>query len=517
MKNNPAPIRATVTATAVDLAISGLPLNPGVTASDLVEVLDVSNTTNQVTGENTKVTVAGLVTGLPTFVASGSSHAAGLVPDPGVTSHATPYLLGDDGTFHQLTGAGVSYGSGTFTVSGGGGSTSPGGSTGQIQYNNAGAFGGATLTSLIDTAFGSTRGSVLYRGASGWAELSPGTNGQVLTSGGAGADPSYTTVSATPGGSTGNIQYNNAGAFGGATLSSLIDTAFGATQGTILYRGASAWVELAPGTSGQYLQTLGASANPQWANGSGSTSPGGSSGQIQYNNAGSFGGDANLTVGAGGETILGSIAAPTLSGTGQVWNDSTSKSINFTSCGVSGPGPIIAYQALSAGTVVGTSSTSPVSIFAGISTSKGTLTFPANSLQAGKILIPRFFGTYNATNTGTINAEVLLGSTVIGTMATPLNLVTASGNGWYFEVVNGVGGFQVQVGGATGKIAGSTRINFMADGAIVLCSGGTSNGAPTQATVDFTQSLTFDIKITFSNSSSSNGVGILGGWLEVWG
>jgi len=38
---------------------------------------------------------------------------------------------------------------------------------------------------------GSTRGSVLYRGAAGWAILTPGTSGDVLTSNGAGADPSY--------------------------------------------------------------------------------------------------------------------------------------------------------------------------------------------------------------------------------------------------------------------------------------------------------------------------------------
>ena len=35
-------------------------------------------------------------------------------------------------------------------------------------------------------------------------------------------------------------------------------------QGDILYRGASDWTRLAAGTSGQYLQTLGAGANPQW-------------------------------------------------------------------------------------------------------------------------------------------------------------------------------------------------------------------------------------------------------------
>lgn len=36
------------------------------------------------------------------------------------------------------------------------------------------------------------------------------------------------------------------------------------TQGSILYRGASAWVALGPGTSGNVLSTNGAGANPSW-------------------------------------------------------------------------------------------------------------------------------------------------------------------------------------------------------------------------------------------------------------
>lgn len=60
----------------------------------------------------------------------------------------------------------------------------------------AGNWEEVTILSILDW-IGSTRGSVLYRGASGWAILAPGTVGTVLTSGGAGADPSYTSVSGT--------------------------------------------------------------------------------------------------------------------------------------------------------------------------------------------------------------------------------------------------------------------------------------------------------------------------------
>ena len=43
-----------------------------------------------------------------------------------------------------------------------------------------------------------------------------GTSGQVLTSAGTGAAPTWTSASATPGGSTTQLQYNNAGAFAGS-------------------------------------------------------------------------------------------------------------------------------------------------------------------------------------------------------------------------------------------------------------------------------------------------------------
>lgn len=53
------------------------------------------------------------------------------------------------------------------------------------------------------------------------------------------------------------------------TVTSLLDRAFSSVQGSVLYRGASAWLALSPGTSGHFLQTQGAGANPQWAAGGG--------------------------------------------------------------------------------------------------------------------------------------------------------------------------------------------------------------------------------------------------------
>lgn len=48
------------------------------------------------------------------------------------------------------------------------------------------------------------------------------------------------------------------------TLTQILDNILGNTQGGVIYRGASAWAKLDPGTSGQFLKTQGASANPAW-------------------------------------------------------------------------------------------------------------------------------------------------------------------------------------------------------------------------------------------------------------
>jgi hypothetical protein len=125
-----------------------------------------------------------------------------------------------------------------------------------------------TLSALIDYALGSTRGDVLYRGASGWAVLTPGTAGQVLSTGGAGADPSWVNSGTGSAIADARILANISGGSAIAaanTLTNILDYILGSSQGDLIQRGASAWVVLAPGTAGQVLKTGGAAANNVWA------------------------------------------------------------------------------------------------------------------------------------------------------------------------------------------------------------------------------------------------------------
>lgn len=60
----------------------------------------------------------------------------------------------------------------------------------------------ADLTAIA--ALAPSQGAIMIRGASGWTSLAAGTNGQVLTSSGTGADPTWTTITAGASLSTAN-------------------------------------------------------------------------------------------------------------------------------------------------------------------------------------------------------------------------------------------------------------------------------------------------------------------------
>lgn len=63
----------------------------------------------------------------------------------------------------------------------------------------------------------------------------------------------------------GIANFSSAGVVSSSSLNTLLDNFFGSTQGSIIYRGASSWQALGPATSGLFLQTQGAGANPKWA------------------------------------------------------------------------------------------------------------------------------------------------------------------------------------------------------------------------------------------------------------
>ena len=177
----------------------------------------------------------------------------------------------------------------------------PGGTTGQVQVNNAGAFAGVTNVAL--TALIQPMSSTL----SGAAPASGGGTTAYLRADGAWTVPAGT--GSGPGGSNGQVQVNNAGALGGisaTTLTSLI------AQFT---SGAAGVVPASGGGTTAFLRADGAWTTPGAA-------IGGTSGQVLFNNGGSASGftasgDATISVPSGVVTLatvnsnVGTFKSPT--------------------------------------------------------------------------------------------------------------------------------------------------------------------------------------------------------------
>lgn len=105
------------------------------------------------------------------------------------------------------------------------------GATGSILAGNtAAAPTFQTLSSIIDMISGApTQGAILFRGAGGWAALSPSTSGRVLTTNGAGLDPSWSTV-----GGTGTVTSVTVGGTTVTTTGTLPAVAYDITQSLTL-------------------------------------------------------------------------------------------------------------------------------------------------------------------------------------------------------------------------------------------------------------------------------------------
>ena len=146
---------------------------------------------------------------IPVFGPSGTAHSTGLVPDPGAVAGTSKFLR-EDATFVVPSGSGTA-------------------ADKTIRSNISGGVAvdaDNTLTAILDSIIGTTRGNIVVRGASVWAALALGSNTQVLQSNG--TDLAYATLST----SGALISYNI------YTTSQTITIPAGATKALVKLRGA---------------------------------------------------------------------------------------------------------------------------------------------------------------------------------------------------------------------------------------------------------------------------------------
>jgi len=182
-----------------------------------------------------------------------------------------------------------------------------------------GGTGASTATAAFNAlAPTTTHGDIIYHNGTDNVRLGAGTAGQVLQSGGAGANPSWASLAGTgdvvggsastdgevalysgtggktlkrsnslsgiaklasgvlsaasagtdyyaPGSTDVAIADGGTGASTAAAGARALLEGIGSTQGDILYRNGSEWTALGTGTAGQVLQAGGAGSNPSWA------------------------------------------------------------------------------------------------------------------------------------------------------------------------------------------------------------------------------------------------------------
>ncbi len=83
----------------------------------------------------------------------------------------------------------------------------------QVMYWTGTTWACSTLSGLIDLSFGSVQGSIMFRNAASWSALAPGVAGQFLKSGGASANPLWTSQSSFLTGNGSNTAVPAAGTY----------------------------------------------------------------------------------------------------------------------------------------------------------------------------------------------------------------------------------------------------------------------------------------------------------------
>jgi hypothetical protein len=229
------------------------------------------------------------------------------------------------------------------------------------------------------------------------------------------------------------------GAIEELTLSQVLDLIGSAAQGDVLFRGSAGWQRLAAGTSGQFLKTLGAGADPAWATaatgGSGSwtliseQTPTGT-GTVSFTSIAATYRDLRLVVRGRGTTAANSVAV-TLQ-----FNADTGAHYDYERLGASSTSAV-AVQSL-AQTSVGIGFIPAASAASGVGdAADATIHDYRGSLQKS---LKSLTGPKNNTTSGNISINIISGWWRDTSAITRVDVILAAGNFDTGSVVSLYGG-----------------------------------------------------------------------------
>lgn len=219
-----------------------------------------------------------------------------------------------------------------------------------------------------------------------------------------------------------------AGSVEECTLSDILDFVGSAAQGDILYRGASGWTRLGAGTSGHFLQTQGAGANPQWAAGGGGLTIGttaitsGTVGRMLYEASGNVVGEAaGITYQTGASPTV-TITAQAASYVGLKINSASTPSTDVFQVS-SDNGTTTHFKVTSTG-----APSAPIPGHAGSERYGAVTAYATTSTAAGAVLMGV---AHNINVTGTLLNSVIMGRavTMSGSSVANASVLIGSGTG----------------------------------------------------------------------------------------
>ena len=292
------------------------------------------NIKNKVTGSLVNITTYDPVTGEITGFTPVGNIDLGPVANVHILGGSSGQVLTTDGT-----------GNLSWATGGGGGNGTPGGANAQVQFNDAGTFGGDAGLTYNKTTDTLTAGTYVGSGSGLSAIAGANVTGTV-------ANAAFATLAATANTVAGA---NVTGTVANANVSNTAGTVTTAAQPNITSTGTLtalsvsgntnltganvsigniANLKITGGNNGQFLQTDG-NGNLSFAvAGSGNGSPGGTNTQVQFNDGGNFAGDAGLTYNSSTDTLsAGNLSVPgeiTSNGTAYVGNLSTTGQASIT-------------------------------------------------------------------------------------------------------------------------------------------------------------------------------------------